>query len=234
MGLLEEIQRMRQSGMRDDQIVLKLQEQGNSYRAISEAISQSKIKQAVEATEQEPLPPIPSEIQQQTPQNYQEQETQQYPREQNMQQSIMPQQQIQQEIVPTQEYFPGYESQEQNIQQPQEDYTQTQSYDYSQSGLSSDTIMEISEQVVSEKLSDVRKKLENMSSFKTELETKTEAIEDRLKRIEKIIDTLQASVLRKVGDYVTNVEDIKKELIESQKTIARAMGSKHHSKEHKR
>lgn len=207
MGLLEEVQRMRSTGMQDDQIVLKLQEQGNPYRAISEAMSQSKIKQAIEEPEL-PLPPMPSDMQPQ--QEYQSENMQE------MQPSIQTQQPEQQ-----QEYFSGYspESQVQNFQQ--------QNYEYSQ-GLSSDTIMEISEQIVSEKLSDVRKKLEKMSNFKTELETKTEAIEDRLKRIEKIIDTLQASVLRKVGDYVTNVEDIKTELIETQKTFAKVLGQKHH------
>lgn len=215
MGLLEEVQRMRQTGMQDDQIVLKLQEQGNTYRAISEAMSQSKIKQAVEEPEL-PLPPMPSD----SPQAQQEYQ-QEYSSNnmQEMQQSI-PTQEMQAPMPQQQEYFSGYspDSQVQNYQQ---------SYDSSQ-GLSSDTIMEISEQIVSEKLSDVRKKLEKISNFKTEFETKTEALEDRLKRIEKIIDTLQASVLRKVGDYVTNVEDIKTELIETQKTFAKVLGQKHH------
>ncbi|MEK6893907.1 MAG: hypothetical protein AABX10_00425 [Nanoarchaeota archaeon] len=211
MGLLEEVQRMRQTGMQDDQIVLKLQEQGNPYRAISEAMSQSKIKQAIEEPEI-PLPPMPSDSQ--TP----EQEYQQ----ENMQE-MQPSMPMQQEPQNQQEYSSGY-SPDSGVQS-----TQQQNYEYSQ-GLSSDTIMEISEQIVSEKLSDVRKKLEKMSNFKTELETKTEAIEDRLKRIEKIIDTLQASVLRKVGDYVTNVEDIKTELIETQKTFAKVLGHKHEHK----
>ena len=215
MGLLEEIQRMRQTGMQDGEIIVRLQDQGNPYRAISEAMSQSNIKQAIEAPEQM-LPPAPGEMQQ-------------YAQEQEMQPS-MPQ--MQQEAAPPQEYFSGYEPQQ--GQAPQQQEYQQQNYEYAPGSLSSDTIMEISEQVVSEKLSDVRKKLEKMSSFKTELETKTEAIEDRLKRIEKIIDTLQASVLRRVGDYVTNVEDIKKELIETQKTFAKVLGTKHHSKENKK
>lgn len=229
MGLLEEIQRMRMSGMQDDQIVLKLQEQGNPYRAISEAMSQSKIKQAVEYQDQEPLPPIPSDVQQQDQQMQDSNEQNQYYEDQQMQEmqpSINQQSQEYQEQPQQQEYFSGYEPSQQT-QDPQ------QNYDYNAGGLSSDTIMEISEQIVSEKLSDVRKKLENMSSFKTELETKAEALDDRLKRIEKIIDTLQSSVLRKVGDYVTNVEDIKRELIESQKTIAKAIGHKHNSKHKK-
>ena len=37
--------------------------------------------------------------------------------------------------------------------------------------------------------------------------------------MEKIIDRLQLSILQKVGDYLTNVEDIKKELAETQKSF---------------
>ena len=126
-------------------------------------------------------------------------------------------------------YFQGYGGQQQ-----QSEY-QNQSYDYSGGGLSSDTITELTEQVVSEKLSDVRKKMEKITAFKTEFETKADSLEERLKRIEKIIDTLQTSVLRKVGDYVTNVEDLKTEMIETQKTFAKVLGSKHHEKhEHKK
>jgi len=215
MGLLEEIQRMRDMGMQENEIVSRLQEAGNSYRAISEAISQGKIKQAIEDPGPEQFPPVQNEM---TPEEM---------NSQNMDQSILPpiQQEGQVEKTPNQEYFSEY-----NQNPSQEGYSQ--SPDYNQGALSSDTIMEISEQIVSEKLSDVRKKLEKMSSFKVELETKTEAIEERLKRIEKIIDTLQTSILRKVGDYVTNVEDIKHELIETQKTFAKALGSKH--QEHKK
>ena len=210
MGILEEIQRMQQSGLSEEEIISKLQEQGNPYRDISEAIAQSKIKQAVEDRSSIPEPPTPSDSQ-----------------TQGMQQSII---QPPQQEAPQQEYFP----EQQEFQNQGAEYVQ-QGYDSGQSSsLSSDTIMEISEQIVSEKMTDIRKKMEKISIFKTELETKTESIEERLKRIEKIIDTLQTSVLRKVGDYVTNVEDLKHEMIETQKTFAKVLGSKHHEKEHKK
>ena len=156
MGLLEEIQRMRDMGMQENEIVSRLQEAGNSYRAISEAISQGKIKQAIEDPGPEQFPPVQNEM------------TQEEMNSQNMDQSILPpiQQEGQVEKTPNQEYFSEY-----NQNPSQEGYSQ--SPDYNQGALSSDTIMEISEQIVSEKLSDVRKKLEKMSSFKVELETKT-------------------------------------------------------------
>ena len=56
-------------------------------------------------------------------------------------------------------------------------------------------------------------------SFRNEIETRVNGMDDRLKRIELIIDKLQMSVLEKVGEYVIDVSDIKKELVEMQKSF---------------
>ena len=74
---------------------------------------------------------------------------------------------------------------------------------------------------MAEKLGKVQKSLEKVIDFRTTIDAKVEMLQERLKRIEKIIDTLQLSVLKKVGDYVTNVDDIKKELIETQKSFTK-------------
>ena len=231
MGTLEDMQQMQQTGMSEAEIISKLQEQGISYRDISEALAQNRIKAAVDGDFNQ-TPPADQSADQFSASFANANPNLQPP--QGMQPSIL-QTSNQQETggeQAQQEYFPAYD---QNAQQTQTagsyDYSQ-QGYDYTSAALSSDTITEISEQIVSEKMSDVRKKMEKLINMKTELEAKTEAMEERLKRIEKIIDTLQSSVLRKVGDYVTNVEDIKRELIESQKTFAKALGAKH--TEHKK
>ena len=211
MGILEDVQGMQQSGVEESAIITKLQQQGVSYRDISDAIAQSKIKAAVDGQyNNTPYENNPVTFEGQNP---------------GLQQSIMQTPQNPQE---GQEYFPAY-NQSNSPQAQGYDYAQQQQpgYDYTSSAVSSDTIAEISEQIVSEKLSDVRRKMEKIISSKTELDAKTESIEERLRRIEKIIDTLQTSILRKVGDYVTNVEDIKKELIETQKTMGKVLGSKH-------
>ena len=57
--------------------------------------------------------------------------------------------------------------------------------------------------------------------LKNVLGSKIDYMEERLKRIEKTIDILQSSVLRKVGDYITDVQDIKAELIETQKSLSK-------------
>jgi len=141
-----------------------------------------------------------------------------------MQQSMLQSAPPSENIPITQEYPPTFATQEEYGQyqgyEPGYEYQPYESYEY-QGGISPDTITEISEQVVSERISELRKHLEKVVDFKTTMEAKTESIEERLKRIEKIIDTLQSSVLRKVGDYVTNIEDIKKELIETQKSFTK-------------
>ncbi len=111
-----------------------------------------------------------------------------------------------------------------------EDYQPYQSYS---SGTSPDIITEIAEQIISEKLSTIRKNIEKAIDARNSLGTKIDYIEERLKRIEKIIDTLQSSVLRRVGDYVNDVQDIKKELIETEKTLAKVMPSLRQKKHEK-
>lgn len=213
MSVLEDVQQMQAEGMEESVIIARLQEQGVPYRDISDAIAQSKIKAAVEGTGGG------------TDQNTSFMDSGTAPQAPlGMQPSIMQNPDGQDK----EEYFPAYA---QNAPTANQTYEYGQGgYEYNSAALSSDTIAEISEQIVSERLSDMRKKMEKIISSKTELDAKTESIEERLKRVEKIIDTLQVSILRKVGDYVTNVEDIKKELVETQKTIGRALGSRHEHK----
>ena len=228
MGTLEEIQQMQQSGMSEAEIISKLQEQGIPYRDISESLAQNRIKAAVEGNFNGSLPPTEPTADQFTSNNNFESPNPNAQAPQGMQPSLLQGTPQAESGDQQQEYFPAYDTGAQTTG----NYSQ-QGYDYNSAALSSDTITEISEQIVSEKMSDIRKKMEKLINMKTELESKTEAMEERLKRIEKIIDTLQSSVLRKVGDYATNVEDIKRELIESQKTFAKALGSKHQA-EHKK
>ena len=232
MGTLEEIQQMQMSGMGETEIIARLQEQGVPYREISESLAQARIKAAVEGQANGSLPMAPPADQatEQAMINQLDPNMNLSPT-QGMQPSLLQAPQSQNEPE-QQEYFPAYNQNTQAQTAGGYDYSQ-QGYDYTSAALSSDTITEISEQIVSEKLSDIRKKMEKLISMKTEMEAKTESIEERLKRIEKIIDSLQSSVLRKVGDYVTNVEDIKRELIETQKTMGKALGSKHQT-EHKK
>jgi hypothetical protein len=137
---------------------------------------------------------------------------------------------------------PGQEQEETQPEAPVDnqtyDYSQqaypysdqyTQQYEYAPT-LSTDTITEISEQVVSEKLSQLKDDLEKILDLKTVLDSKIDFIDQRLKRIESIIDKLQLSVLQRVGEYVENVQNLKNEIIETQKSFKSLLDSSQKSK----
>jgi hypothetical protein len=133
--------------------------------------------------------------------------------QEEMQPGIMQQEQPQEQEVYGQ-YPQGY-------QDPQ--YYQQGGYD--QGGYagyaapSTDTITEISEQVVSEKISKLKVDIEKTLDFKNTIETKIDILDQRLKRIESTIDKLQSAILQKVGEYVNDVHEIKNEMIETQKSF---------------
>lgn len=53
MSILEEIKSMKSQGMNETSIIENLQQKGVSYKEISDALSQSKIKAAVEENSQD-------------------------------------------------------------------------------------------------------------------------------------------------------------------------------------
>ena len=138
-----------------------------------------------------------------------------------------------QEIPEQQDMMPPAMEQPPQYQDVEQAYSQQypQSYDYQQyqypPSVSSDTITEIAEQVVSEKLSKIKTQLEKTIDIKSTAEAKLSHLEERLQRIEKIIDELQLSILQKVGEQMTSVSDLKKELFETQKSFNAISHSQH-------
>lgn len=291
MGAVEEIKNLRSLGKTDVDIFEDMQKKGYTIPQISDALSQSKIKDAVSKGEpsQEPenesqtqnpdidrifkgsekAPPqevknpsveedspkadnamtpsmmsqepeeeessAPSESQKEDVQEPQG-EMQSYPQDiQNPNQEqfnpyMAPNQE--QEVVGQPAYYgenqgydqgyydPNYNqyAQEYSQEYPQ-GYDQYQSYPGYQVSISPDTITEIAEQVLEEKLSHLHDKIDSSSDFKNTAETKLDHLKERIERIEKILDKLQLSILNKVGQYVTDVSDLKTELQETQKTF---------------
>jgi hypothetical protein len=207
MGLIEEVTRMQQRGMSNDEIILDLQRKGIDKKQISDLLSQTSIKNAV-SSEEEQSPTIPA-----------------YMPESNMEQSVMGPQndqnyQTQEQLPEQQQSYTDYAQFSSPQQQTEQQYPQQTDYQqYDSAYQNNDNISEIAEQIFDEKISNLSKKIETLINSKTELEAKSQSIDQRLTRMEKIIDRLQLSILQKVGDYLTNVEDIKKELQETQKTF---------------
>jgi hypothetical protein len=193
MTLLDTVMQMHEQGINDVEIAQRLREQGVNAKEIDEAINQSKIKSAVENNE--------GAMTQQT----------------GMQQSVMEQsqgqEQIQEQVQVQQQYYPQQEQ-----QYPQYEYYQPQ-----QQGISSDTVTEIAEQIISEKFLKIKKQLDAILESKLIAESKTSGMDERLKKIEVIIEKLQISILEKVGSYGSDIQDIKGEMEMMQDSFSKAL-----------
>lgn len=205
MGVLDQITQMRNQGTPDEEIIQKLQEQGVSPKSINDALSQAEIKQAVGGNEnpgdedglESPPAPEASQIMY-TPKTQEESEQDFYSPQPPQQQNYSPssQENYPQEYYPQQGFQGGFD----------------QGYSQGGAGFDTSTIIEISEQVFSEKVQKIQKKLDELNEFKTISEAKITHFDERLKRIESMIDKLQIAILEKIGEYGKNLEKTKKEI----------------------
>ncbi len=260
MGALDQVTQMKGQGVPENEIINKLQEQGVSPKAINDAMDQFKIKDAVsrpvpgegmepsvvgsgtqpvdnsaKAQEARGVPndefyipqPKPSYSGNQPPtQEYQEGAEQEYaqtynqePTNQNYPQGA------------EQEYGADYGGQTGYSEEyyPQEGYEQ----DYgSYGGGTTDTMIEIAEQVFAEKMRKMQKQLEDLNEFKTLAETKLTNTMNRLKRIENTIDKLQIAILEKVGSYGRGLDSIKKEMSMMQDSFSKTLPALVHRQTH--
>jgi len=246
MSTIDEINQMRQSGMSEQQISAELKKRGLSKKEISDSLSQAEIKEAVTPSPKQ-LPDIQSE-QAGAPTVL---GNQAIPATQEMQPSLLqePPQQNPQPLIDQQNPQPNPDQQE-SFYTPSEtnqDYEQSypspgttnaqysQYQPYQQTTISPNTMSDISEQIVSEKLFPLKSQVEKILSSQTISETKLESLDSRLQQIEKIIDRLQLSILQKIGDSISDISNLKKELIETQKSFKTISKKTHHRKTtHKR
>jgi hypothetical protein len=232
MGVLEQVMDLKGRGIPENEIISMLKEQKVSPGEINDALNQAKIKSAVSSEkknvkgEMEPsimgpegaeTPPreLPTEgevsdveLAPPTPQPYQVQQLQKGPVSKEISEEYVP--------SPQGESYEGQDHQYQEAQyQPEQyqEYYPQQEYEYSEAGMrDTDTLIEIAEQVFSEKIKPLQKQIEDLNEFKILAQTKIENISDRLKRIELNIDKLQAEILEKVGSYGRGLEGVKKEM----------------------
>jgi hypothetical protein len=241
MAALERIIQLRSQGIPENEIIRTLQSEGISPREITDALSQSQIKQAVSnmdeetanmqpsmmggklsETQEEDSPPPTSEyvpptaISENPPPPYplQNSEEDYYPQSpyQQIPKNKPYQNQYSQPSYPQElstggeEYYP----QEQEYEQyGEENYGGGYGYETSSN---TDTIIEVAEQVFTEKMKKFQGQMDDLIEFKTLFETKVENISERLKRMEKMFDQMQISVIEKVGAYGRGIENLKKEI----------------------
>lgn len=257
MGVLDQVMDLRKRGASDKEIIRMLQEQGVSPAEISDAFGKAQIKSAVSNTgtegmehsilsseeepERLPLEGLEGgtlsdiELTPPTPMGF-------MPMPRNVTKEIsngngeMYNQQGQQEAA---DY---YQPQQYPQQYPQyQEYVPQEGYQYPvASGIpDTDTMIEISEQVFMEKNKTFQKKLDEINEFRALAQTKIDNISERLRKIEFMIDKLQASILEKVGGYGYGLETVKKEMSMMQDSfgkmvnhIAEKSEEKHHAHHH--
>jgi uncharacterized protein YutE (UPF0331/DUF86 family) len=128
-------------------------------------------------------------------------------------------------------------SQQQETQQPQE-YSQEPQYSgYSeqpqsyqgqgayleQSQMSVETISEIVDRILSEKLKEVTSKIKLISDFKSRTEEEILELKERVKRIELSMDNLQRAVITKIGEVSQSSTLIHKDLDNLHGTVSKLM-----------
>jgi len=234
MGTIDDVGRMQSEGKSADEIQAALRQRGLQEGDIADAMAQAQIKGAVggaalnQGVSQAGAAPQPGQMQQSmisqtlAPQgqpdlpissemsgNYQGEDLGQAPGAyEGMQPSMLGQNQGDNG---TQEYGADPYTTGNGGNYP--------SYQSYGDAMSSDVISEVAEQVVSEKMASMHDMVERAVDFRTIAEARIGSLDNRLKRIEKILDVLQVSLLQKVGEYVNDVSDLKREMIENQKSM---------------
>jgi len=134
--------------------------------------------------------------------------------------------QLQTQGFPTQEIDQGVQPPVQEFSQPE--YGQDQGYsDYSypeyQPSQSTDieTINDISSQIVEEKTKDFKKELASSTRFKKETEDKVKELNNRLTKIETILEELQIAIIRKIGGYGEDIKNLSKEMKATQNSFSK-------------
>ncbi|MEK6917525.1 MAG: hypothetical protein AABW51_01115 [Nanoarchaeota archaeon] len=207
MGVLDYVMQMKNSGKNDSEIIRYLQNQGVPPKEIQDALNQAQIKNAVYGDEMQQSIIDYS----QSPEAYPSSNQDTYaPQPNNLSQN----QATQQIYQPQQQYPQQYQNYQQDNtyypQETQEYYPQEQ--EYTSSGTDTSTLIEVAEQVFSDKIKKIERPLDALNEFKVLSETKLKIMEEKLQRIESIIDSLQISILDKIGSYGSNLNSIKKEM----------------------
>ncbi|MCK9568308.1 hypothetical protein M0R72_05145 [Candidatus Pacearchaeota archaeon] len=224
MGLLDQVTNMKGQGIPNDQIINELASQGISPQEILNTLKQYEIKNAVTGytdyggDEMQPSIMPKGEAPQAPPRQF-EQEQPYQPQQEYAQEAYVPQQQAYTPQVQESQY---YSSENAGYQE------------YQQTRGGTDMMMEVADQVFSEKIKQIQKVLDTTSEATILLQNKFENLSDRLKKIENMIDKLQIAILEKVGSYGSNLNEIKKEMSMMQDSFSKVISAPEYKKVVKR
>jgi len=189
----EDVLRLQKKGFGDAEVIASLTRRGYSPMQISEAINQAKIK--TEVSDREGEAAAGSEA------------ADMVPTPEGLKPSIMGSGKKSGEMsVPR----PMVETQESEVSV---DYPSYESAGETQAAAAdTETIEEIAEEIVNEKLHESKRKIESISEWRGFADSKLKDLDDRTKRMEDALDRLQEALLGKVEEYGQNVKNIGSEM----------------------
>jgi len=219
MALVEKINSLRQSGMRDSQIINSLREEGFSPMEISDGLSQANIKSAIsgEQTSEENAELQPSIMSaaesEQTVGTPESMSAPKYPQAQETPQYA-------QEQYSAEQY--GYSPEQYPQAQMQaEQYGYPAQQEYYQQGIDLETVRDIARQETEEAVRKLREQISSIEKIKTDIKFEIQDMENRVARIESVINELQSAIIRKMGDYGSAISSISQEIKATQNAFSK-------------
>ena len=244
MVILDQITIMRNQGFTTGQIIQNLKEQGISPKEINEALSQSEIKSEVNKTQNFPGNNYQSNYSNYTQNQLQTENIPELP-DSNLsyqqsiqspnQNSIYPQF-IESPQMDAQETIPGIAPYQQleSSSHPIQPYTKEQypndsnyQYDYQYQdyvptqAIDVETINDLTNQIIDEKIQDINKEISLFSKFRKETAYKIQEIDKKLSKVKDSLDDLQLAIIKKIGNYGEDIENITKELKATQNSFSK-------------
>ncbi len=221
MAILEQVVRMKEQGLSEGDIITELSQQGVSPREISDALRQAQIKSAIsgfgeeeastEGMEQSVMPdenvPNPNDFNNQV---------------------YVPRTYEQEQYAPQETYTPAPMPSE---YQQEQYYPQAEGYEQYGAGTDTNTVMEIADQIFSDRIRKIQKQVEDTAESSVLLQAKMENLSERLKKMETIIDKLQIAILEKVGSYGRNLEGVRKEMSMMQDSFSKMVSPRRAERE---
>lgn len=213
MAILERVMQLKEQGLEDQQIALALRQEGYNPKEIMDSISQSKIKIAISKNEDR----YSGETSQYQDANQEFVSELQPSIMSNSQQSYQPEVQFENgETIPS-SYQPSttpYEEYQENQLQPGYAQEYYQPVDFQ-------SIAEIAEQIIEEKIEELNKKVSSSIKGKEETAIELETLQKRIEKLENLFNTLQMDVLKKIGQYGEDINSIAKEMHSNQETFSK-------------
>ena len=215
MAALEQVMQLKEQGYSEQDIIQYLKDQGINQKEIYDALAQSNIKSELNRESAYAQGIFPAVTNNQISNRDYPADSQQIARQEySMQPSMMAKESPQQtQAMPSEYQEPSYTYAQQDYQNY---YPEYQSSDV-------ETITEIAEQLIEEKNEKIKKQISILASFKEETSAEIERINMRLEKIENNFNNLQASIIRKIGEYGEDIKNIGKEMHANQESFSKLL-----------